>query len=82
MPYSTLVLPEHSWLKNKSVMYLRLGCPSLLRPSGLVCKRGGTPLLVICKTEIKLMNADALPVMGKKIPHELLIDQGYGKIDY
>ena len=41
-------------------------CLSLLRPSGLVCKFGGTPLPVICETEVKLMDADALPVLVTK----------------
>ena len=85
MPYSILVLPDHSWLNNKYLMRLKLGCLSLLWPSSLVCKLGGTPLPVIGETEVKLMDADALPV--KDFPHELLIgsdaiSRGNGKIDY
>ena len=55
---------------------------------GLVCKLGGTPLPVIGETEVKLMDADALPVLvTKDFPHELLIgsdaiSRGNGKIDY
>ena len=69
-------------------MCLKLGCLSLLWPSGLVCKLGGTPLPVIGETEVKLMDADALPVLvTKDFSHELLIgsdaiSQGNGKIDY
>ena len=69
MSCSTLVLPEHSWLKNKSLMCIRLGCPSLLRPSGLVCKFGGTPLPVIGETKVKLVDADVLPVLVTKTSH-------------
>ena len=55
-------------------MCLKLGCLSLLWPSGLVCKLGGAPLPVIGETEIKLMDADALPVLvTKDFPHALLI---------
>ena len=88
MPYSILVLPDHSWLKNKYLMCLKLGCLSLLWPFGLVCKLVGTPLPVIGETEVKLMDADALPVLvTKNFPHELLISsdtisRGNGKIDY
>ena len=88
MPYSILVLTDHSWLKNKYLMCLKLGCLLLLWPSGLVCKLGGAPLPVIGETEVKLMDADALPVLViKELPHELLIDShaisgGNGKIDY
>ena len=67
MPYSILVLPDHSWLKNKYLMRFKLGCLSLLWPSSLVCKLGGTPLPVIGETEVKLMDADALSV--KDFPH-------------
>ena len=71
MPYSILVLPDHSWLKNKYLMYLKLGCLTFLWSSGLVCKLGGTPLPVISGTEVKLMDADALPVLvTKDFPHE------------
>ena len=74
MSYSILVLPEHSWLKNKYLMCLKLGCLSLIWPSGLVCRLGGTPLPVIWETEVKLMDADALPVLvTKDLPHELVI---------
>ena len=59
MPYSIRVLPDHSWLKNKYLMCLKLGCLSLFWPSGLVCKLGGTPLPVNGETEVKLMDADA-----------------------
>ena len=65
-----------------------MGYPSLLRPSGLLCKLGGTPLPVIGETEVKLMDVDALPVLvTKDFSHELLIDsdaisQGNGKTDY
>ena len=69
MPYSILVLPDHSWLKNKYLMCLKLGCLSLLWPSGLVCKFGGTPLPVIGETEFKLMDADALPGWSQKTAH-------------
>ena len=88
MPYSILVLPDHLWLKNKYLMCLKLGCLSLLWPSGLVCKLGGTPLPVIGETEVKLMDADALPVLvTKDFPHEVLIasdaiSRGNGKIYY
>ena len=88
MPYSILVLPDHSWLKNKYLMCFKLGCPSLLWPSGLVCKLCRTPLPVIGKTEGEIMDADALPVpVTKDFPHELLIgsdaiSRGNGKIDY
>ena len=87
MPYSILVLPDHSWLKNKYLMCLKLGCLSILWPSSLVCKLGETPLLVISETEVKLMDADALPVLvTKDFPRELLIgsdtsSQGNGTID-
>ena len=74
MPYSILVLPDHSWLKNYYLMCLKLGCLSLLLPSGLVCKLGETLLPVIGDTEVKLMDSDALPVLvTKDFPHELLI---------
>ena len=74
MSYSILVLPEHSWLKNKYIMFLKLGCLSLLWPSDLVCRHGGTLLQVIRETEVKLMNADALLVLvTKDLPHELVI---------
>ena len=76
MPYSILVLPDPSWLKNKYLMCLKLGCLSLFWSSGLVCKLGGTPLPVIGETEVKLMDADALPVgllVTGDFPHELLI---------
>ena len=49
---------------------------------------GGTPLPVIGGTEVKLMDADALPVLiTKDFPHELLIgsdaiSRRNGKIDY
>ena len=85
MPYSILVLPR---LKNKYLMCLKLGCLSLLWSTGLVCKLGGTPLPVIGETEVKLMDADALPVLvTKDFPHELLIGSDAisrvnGKIDY
>ena len=82
MPYSILVLSDHSWLNNKYVMCLKLACLSFLWPSGLVCKLGGTPLPVIGETEVKLMDADALPVLvTKDFPHELLIgsDEGMGR---
>ena len=70
--WAILVLPDHSWLKNKYLMCLKLGCLSLLWPSDLVCKLGGTPLPVISETEDKLMDADALPVLvTKAFPHEL-----------
>ena len=88
MPYSILVLPDHSWLKNKYLMCLKLGCLSLLWPSGLVCKLDRTPLPVIGETEGKLMDADALPVLvTKDFQHELLIGSdaiswGNGEIDY
>ena len=88
MPYSILVLPDHSWLQNKYLFFLKLGCMSLLWPSGLVCKLGGTPLPVIDETKVKLMDADALPILvTKDFPHELLIgsdaiSRGSGKIDY
>ena len=88
MPYSILVLPDHSWLKNKYLMCLKLGCLSLLWPSGLVCKLGGTPLPVIGGAEVKLIDADTLPVLvTKNFPHELLIgsdaiSRWNGKIDY
>ena len=87
MPYSILVLPDHSWL-NKYLMCLKLGCLSLLWPCSLVCKLGGTPLPVISETEVKLMDADALQVLvTKDFPHELLIgsdaiSRGNGRIDY
>ena len=60
----------------------------IIWPSGLVCKFGGTPLPVIGETEVKLVDADALPVLvTKDFPHELLIgsdaiSRGNGKIDY
>ena len=88
MPYSILVLPDHSWLKNKYIMCLKLGCVSLLWLSDLVCKLGGTPLPVIGETEVKFMDPDALPVLvTKDFPRELLIgsdaiSRGNGKIDY
>ena len=88
MPYSILVLPVHSWLKNKYLLCPKLGCLSLLWPFGLVCKIGETPLPVIGETEVKLMDADALSVLvTKEFPHELLIGsdairRGNGKIDY
>ena len=88
MPYSIHVLPDHSWLKNKYLMCLKLGCLSLLWPSGLVCNLCGTPLPVIDGTEVKLMDADELPVLVTKyFPHELLIgsdaiSRGNGKINY
>ena len=88
MPYSMLVLPDHSWLKNKYLMCLKLGCLLLIWPSGLVCKLGGTPPPVIGETEVKLMDVDALSVLvTKDFPHELLIgsyaiSRGNGKIDY
>ena len=88
MPYSILVLPDHSWLKYKYLMFPKLGCLSLFWPSGLVCKLGGTPLPVIGETEGKLMDADALPVLvTEDFPHELLIGSDdisrvNGKIDY
>ena len=88
MPYSILVLPDHSWLNNKYLMCLKLGCLSLLWPSGLVCKLDGTPLPVICETEVKLMDADVLPVLvTKDFPYELLIgsdaiSRGNENIDY
>ena len=88
MPHSILVLPDHSRQKNKYLMCLKLGRVSLLWPSGRVCKLGGTPLPVIGETEVKLMDADALPVLVTKyFPHELLIgsdaiSRGNGKIDY
>ena len=69
-------------------MCLKLGCLSLLWPSRLVCKLGGTPLPVISGTEVKLMDADSLPVLvTKDFQHELLIgsdaiSRGIGKIDY
>ena len=69
-------------------MCLKLGCESLLWPSDLVYKRCGTPLPVIGETEVKLMEADALPVLViKDFPHESLIgsdaiSRGNGKIDY
>ena len=74
--------------KNKYLMCLKLGCLSLLWPSGLVCKFGGTFLPVIGDTEVKLMVADALPILvTKDFPHELLIgsdaiSRGNGEIDY
>ena len=88
MYFSAMSDLDHSWLKNKSLMCLKLGCLSLLWPSDLVCKLGGTPLSVIGETEVKLMDADALPVLVTKyFPHELLIDSDAisrvnGKIDY
>ena len=87
-PYSILVLPGHSWLKNKYLICLKLGCLSLLWPSGLVCKLVGTPLPVIGETEVRLMDASALPVLVTETsPHELrissdAISRGDGKIDY
>ena len=54
-------------------MCLKLGCLSLFWPSSLVCKFGGTPLPVIGETEVKLMDADALPVLvTEDFPNELL----------
>ena len=62
MPYWILVLLDHTWLKNKYLMCLKLGC------------LGGTPLPVIGETEVKLMDADALPALvTKDFPYELLI---------
>ena len=87
MPYSILVMPDHSWL-NKYPMCLKLGCLSSLWPSGPVCELSGTPLPVSGETEVKLMDADAHPVLVTKyFPHELLIgsdaiSRGIGKIDY
>ena len=63
--------------ENKYLMCLKLGCLSLLWPSGLICKLFGTPPPVI-----------ALPVLvTKDFPHELLIgsdaiSRGNGKIIY
>ena len=74
--------------ENKYLMCLKLGCLSLLWPSGLICKLFGTPPPVIGETVVKLMDADALPVLvTKDFPHELLIgsdaiSRGNGKIDY
>ena len=88
MPYSILVLPDHSWLKNKYLMCLKLRCLSLLWPSSLVCKLVETPLTVIGETEVKLMDADALPVLvTEDFPNELRIGSDdisrvNGKIDY
>ena len=82
----SFVMPDHSWLKNKYLMCLKLGCLSLLWPSGLVCKRCGTPQPVIGETEVKLMDADALPVLvTKDFPHDLLISvmpsaEGMGRL--
>ena len=84
----SFVSPDHSWLKNKYLMCLKLGCLSLLWPSCLVCKLGGTPLPVIGETEVRLIDADALPVLvTKDFPQELLIgsdaiSRGNGKIEY
>ena len=59
---------------NKYPMFLKLGFLSLHWPSGLVCELGGTPLPVIGETKVKLMDADALPVLvTKDFPHELLL---------
>ena len=88
MPYSILVLPDHSWLQNKYLMCFKLGCLSLFWPSSLVCKLGGTPLPMIGETEVKLMDADSLPVLvTEDFPNELLIgsediSRVNGKIDY
>ena len=49
--------------EKKYIMCLKLGCLTLLWPSGLVCKLGGTPLPVIGETEVKFMDADA-PLTG------------------
>ena len=76
MPYWILVLPDHTWLKNKYLMCLKLGY------------LGGTPLPVISEKEVKLMDSDALLVLiTKDFPHELLIgsdaiSRGNGKINY
>ena len=51
-------------------------------------KLGRTPLAVIGETEVKLVDADAFPVLATKVfPHELLIgsgaiSQGNVTIDY
>ena len=75
MSYSILVLPEHSWLKNKYLMCLKLGCLSLLWPSGLVCRLGGAPLPVIGETEVKLGCQRAVMPSAEEMGR-LIMEQG------
>ena len=69
-------------------MCLKLGRPSLLRPTGTVCGLSGTTLPVIGETEIKIENTGTISVLvTKDFPHEILLGsdaltQGQGKIDY
>ena len=71
-----------------SSVCLKLGRPSLLRPTGTVCGLGGTPLPVIGETELQLTDIGTIKVLvAKDFPHELLlgsdaISQGQGTIDY
>ena len=75
MSYSILVLPEHSWLKNKYLMCLKLGCLSLLWPSGLVCRLSGAPLPVIGETEVKLGCQRAVMPSAEEMGR-LIMEQG------
>ena len=67
---------------------LKLGRPSLLRPTCTVCGLGGTPLPVIGETELQLTDIGTIKVLvAKDFPHEILlgsdaISQGQGTIDY
>ena len=67
---------------------VKLGRPSLLRPTGTVCGLGGTLLPVIGETELHLTDTETIQVLvAKDFPHELLlgsdtISQRQGKIDY
>ena len=69
-------------------MCLKLGRPSLLRPTGTVCGLSGTTLPVIGETEIRIENTGTFSVLvTKDFPHEILLGsdaltQGQGKIGY
>ena len=68
-------------------MCLKLGRPSLLRPTGTVCGLGTTQP-VIGETEIKIENTGTISVLvTKDFPPEILLGsdaltQGKGKIEY
>ena len=71
-----------------SKVCVKVGRPSLLRPTGTVCGLGGNPPPVIDETELHLTDTGTIKILvAKDFPHELLLGsdaifQGQGKIDY
>ena len=63
------MLPEYSWLKKISYVS-QTGVSVITRAIQFSnCKLGETPLSVICETEVKLIDVDALPVLVTKYFH-------------